>query len=151
MNPRPNPLRPFHTLPNTEMDTQNAKEIEIWNEGRRELTVTHADSTTEVVVVGKVPLLKQPQLMAAQGKDEPLVDLYLEATRRDRAWFDGLDVDSQFEFVEKAGDVNAPLLKRWLDSKRKVLARSGLDLDDIIAKAVQKRLDQGASSPSAAS
>lgn len=132
-----------------------AEELDIWNEGRRELTVTKTDDSTETITIKKVPLRHMNKLLSAQTKDETLALLYVEGgADKGDAWLDSLTDESLMAILEKGDAVNDPLFEKWWARHQKKMGRMGIKIDDVVQEAMagvfaaQKAKEQGDRSPS---
>lgn len=101
-------------------------EYDIWNEGRRELTVQSKAGHKFKVIIKKVGMGQMPQVHKAdQGllpfEEEAL--LYIESIesladgsdiKKSSDWFETLEPETQLAIVEKGAAIQAPLLQRWI-------------------------------------
>ncbi len=116
----------------SEKQELDAKELEIWNEGRRELKV-FSDDGRETVVVKKCGLGQMDKLQAAQADDVKTALLYIVGkdpeSDEDRTWFLQLEPDSQMNILEYGDQVNGPFLDKWWKRRKTKLGNMGIDVD----------------------
>lgn len=122
-------------------------ELEIWNEGRRELIVTKLDDTRQPVIIKKVGMKHMPTLLSTLGDESARALCYLEG-RYTPEWFDSLTPESQFDILEKGATINDPLFERWLRQRKAALAQMGVSLTDVVATTVANATAASASAAS---
>lgn len=84
------------------------------------ISVKFRDGTTEKVFVREVPIRKLPDFMEAQDDEPALVELVCE---KPEGWADTLTTESFEGIVRQGGDLNFPLLERWLQRKADAVKR----------------------------
>jgi len=125
-------------------------ELEILNEGRRELTVQLADGGRAQVTVKKVALVKMRDLQLAGDDFAKLAACYLEADDAP-ALVATLSDEAILDIVEAGQEINDPLFLRWLRQQERKLEKMGVNKPEMLAailKAVtENQTASGESSP----
>jgi len=114
-----------------------------------DIQVTRSDGTAETIRLSQIALGACEKLLAAQGDEIALACLY---TGRDRAWFEGLEADSQERVVIEGDRINADFFGRWfrrrLERQERLLPGA---MDKFLARVMDPELPPAPSrSPSSA-
>ena len=119
-------------------------EFDIWNEGRRELTVTHDDGSTETVTIRKVPTRHFEKLSTSMNDDAAQAFYFLANTPDKDTWWESLTQDSQLDILDKGWEINDPLFSKWWRIRSRRLKMMGIDLDQVMQDEIQAVLPPSA-------
>ena len=88
--------------------------------GEREVRVTFRDGSTANVKIIELPIRKLPEMLASFDDEPALIELY---TGKDEAWIDSLTNTSFENLLSVGGELNFPVMVRWMDRKGETLRR----------------------------
>ncbi|MDR2462214.1 MAG: hypothetical protein LBD30_00325 [Verrucomicrobiales bacterium] len=98
--------------------------------GGRALTVTFRDEHTEEVIVRELPIRHIQKLALTLDDEAAQAELY---TGNEEGWDDTLTAASHEAVIKLGGELNFPLLQRWLERKGAAIAAVSPPLAKITA------------------